>query len=204
LILVNVRGRGHETIANKTGCTTMQWLNSQDRYGAISQATHWLTVALVLLAWFLGQFGDAFPRGPSRDMALFVHISAGLAILALLIVRLAWRLASAPPTAEPTPCGHWAGRASALAHAVLYLLLAAVPIVGIVVQFARGNPLPIFGLFEIASPWPADRALSRSIREIHEFAANALLIVAGLHAVAALGHHWILRDRTLQRMLPGA
>jgi len=70
------------------------------------------------------------------------------------------------------------------------------------VQFARGNALPVFGLFEIASPWASNRAFARSVKEVHEVLANALVILAILYAVAALVHHWIFRDRTLARMLP--
>jgi cytochrome b561 len=60
----------------------------------------------------------------------------------------------------------WIDLGAKLAHVGLYLLLLAVPLVGIAVQFARGNPLPVFGLLDIASPWPADRAFARSLKEI--------------------------------------
>jgi cytochrome b561 len=73
-----------------------------------------------------------------------------------------------------------------------------------VLQFARGGAVPVFGLFDIASPWPADRAFSRSVREIHELLADGVMILAGLHAAAAPAHHWLFRDRTLLRMLPSA
>jgi cytochrome b561 len=75
---------------------------------------------------------------------------------------------------------------------------------GITLQFARGDALPLFGLLEIASPWSADCALTRSLKGIHEVLANALMIIAGLHAAAALAHHYIFRDRTLLRMLPSS
>jgi len=78
-----------------------------------------------------------------------------------------------------------------------------VPIAGITVEFARGQPLPVFGLFEIASPWVRDREFARSVREVHELLANAILAVAALHAAAALVHHYVLKDATLLRMLPG-
>jgi cytochrome b561 len=85
----------------------------------------------------------------------------------------------------------------------LYALLLAVPIVGIVAQLKRGNALPIFGVWHLASPWPADRAAAHSAIEVHEVLANALLIFAALHASAALIHHYVFGDRTLVRMLPG-
>lgn len=84
------------------------------------------------------------------------------------------------------------------------MLLAAVVLAGIIAQFADGDALPVFGLFNIASPWAKDHRLAKTVQEVHEVLANALVIVAGLHTAAALAHHWLLRDRTLTRMLPGA
>ena len=160
-------------------------------------------MVLVALAWALGEFGDALPKGAARAAGLFVHNSAGLAILAVLVVRLLWRIGDPPPPPEPTVFGAWLDRAGRLAHYALYALLIAAPIAGIVLQFARGDALPLFGLSEIPSPWPADRAFARSVKGVHEVLANGLVILAGVHAAAALVHHWVFRDRTLVRMLPG-
>ncbi len=181
----------------------MQLRNSPARYGLVPLGLHWLVAALVIVAWILGTFGDVLPRGPARAAGLFVHMSAGLAVIAFVAVRLLWRAGDPPPPPETTPLGRWAEQAGALAHYALYGLLIAVPLLGIVEQFARGNALPVFGLWQIASPWPADRAFARSIKEVHEVLAHTLVILAGLHAAAALMHHWIFRDRTLIRMLPG-
>jgi len=114
-----------------------------------------------------------------------------------------WRVVDPPPPPAPTVFGTWGDRASRLAHYALYALLVAVPAVGIAVQFARGQPLPLFGFTEIASPWIANRPVARSMKEVHEVLANALVMLAALHAAAALIHHWVLHDRTLARMLPG-
>ncbi len=176
--------------------------NSSKGYGAIPQAIHWLTVILVAVAWALGLFGDVLPKGTPRAVGLFVHISAGLAVMALLVFRLAWNLANRPPGAEPTGLGVWVDRLGQGAHYLLYGLLIAVPIAGIVLQFARGDALSIFGIAEIASPWVRDRAFAGSVKEVHEILAHTLMMVAGFHAAAALFHHWVLRDRTLAKMLP--
>lgn len=178
----------------------MQIFNTPQRYGAVAQLLHWSTAVFVVLAWVLGQMVDDLPK----DVGLFSHISAGLAVLAVVLVRLMWRLVDAPPNAETTPFGVWLDRAGRVAHLALYALLIVVPIVGIVTQFGRGQALPLFGLAEIASPWPADRAFARSVKEVHETLSNLLIIIAAVHAGAALAHHWLLRDRTLTRMLPGA
>ena len=180
----------------------MQLRNSPERYGAISKALHWTIAILVIVAWVLGTI--ELPRGTARAAAQFIHVSAGLAILALLVVRFMWRLTDPPPPLEITPFGRWADRAGRFAHWLLYVLLAAVIFAGITAQFADGDALPVFGLFEIASPWAKDHQFAEAVEEIHEVLANALIIVAALHTVAALAHHWLLHDRTLARMLPGA
>ena len=187
----------------------MQLLNSSTRYGLIAQSLHWIVVVLVVLTWLLGIFGDAFPRGPARDTGLYIHISAGLVVIALTALRLLWRLVDRSPPPEETEYGAWAFGAwtelgAKMAHLALYILLIAVPVVGIAVQFARGDALSIFGLFDIASPWRADRAFAGSLKEIHEVLAHGMMAVAGLHAAAALVHHWVFGDRTLARMLPGS
>jgi cytochrome b561 len=80
----------------------------------------------------------------------------------------------------------------------------AIPVLGIITQFARGYPLPVFGLLDIPSPWIGDRAFVHSMKELHEAFATGLMLLIGLHAGAALVHHYVLHDRTLLRMLPGA
>ena len=185
----------------------MQSIQPIARYGTVPRSLHSLTVILVIVAWTLGTFGDDLPKGAARETGLFIHISAGLVILMALITRLVWRVIEPPPPPEPNEFGRWLGAfadpAARVAHYTLYALLISVPIVGIVAQFARGNALPLFGVAEIASPWLRDRAFAHNVTEIHEILANALVIVAGLHAAAALVHHFVFRDNTLIRMLPG-
>jgi cytochrome b561 len=180
----------------------MRVRNSSQGYGAIAMALHWVVVVLVLGAWLIGQFGDELPRGAPGEIGLFVHMSLGLAVIAFAIARLFWRLSDPPPAPEQSPLGSWGEWASKVVHYLIYVALIAVPIAGIVVQFARGHTLPIFGLFEIASPWPADRAFAHDVKEVHEVLANGMLALIGIHAAAALVHHYIFRDRTLLRMLP--
>jgi cytochrome b561 len=181
----------------------MQLGNTETRYGALSQAMHWATVICVGAGWLLGQFMDDFPKGIARDSALATHIALGEFVLVLLAVRLFWRQFDRPPALVSTRFGRAGQIAATIGHYALYALLLAVPIVGIVAQFKRRNALPIFGVWHLASPWPADRAAAHSVTEVHELLANALLVFAGLHACAALIHHHMFRDRTLVRMLPG-
>jgi cytochrome b561 len=181
----------------------MQLANSDARYGVISQAIHWLTAIFIIVGWFLGQFGDIFPRGPVRNASLVVHMTLGECVIALLVLRLVWRWFNPPPPAEKTAFGRPLELAAKASHALLYALLVAVPVLGILVQLQRGHSLPVFALWHISSPWPADRAIARVLLGIHQLLAYTLLGLAFIHASAALTHHWVWRDRTLVRMLPG-
>jgi len=180
----------------------MQLFNSPMRYGLIAQCLHWAAVALLVLAWTLGVLGDEFPEGASRALALYV-------VIALTVLRLLWRLGDPSPPAERTNFGEWLfadwiGLGAKLAHFALYVLLVTVPVVGIILQFARGDSLSILGFVDVASPWVRDKAFAEGVKEVHEVLAHCLLAMAGLHAIAALIHHWVFGDRTLVRMLPGS
>lgn len=180
----------------------MQLTNSPTRYGAILQILHWLTAVFVITAWVIGQLHDSLPKGAARNSAMFVHISFGLSVLVFLFARLAWRLYSPSPPPEPTRFGKPLEWASKIVTAAIYLLMLLIPIAGIVVVFSHGRPLSIYGLWSIPSPWALDRTFAHAMEERHEFLANLLMILVVLHAAAALVHHYVLRDRTLTRMLP--
>jgi cytochrome b561 len=163
----------------------MQLTNSPTRYGTIPQIVHWLTVLFIVIGWLLGWFMDDFPKS-AHAAVLLVHMTLGQCVIALLIFRLAWRFANPPPPPEKTRFGRLQERAATFSHFVLYALLLAVPFAGIVVQLKRGDALPIFSIWQFTSPWPVDRATARSILRIHEYLANALVTLAGIHAAAAL------------------
>jgi len=175
--------------------------NQANDYGAPAKALHWLGALCVVLAWLLGTFIDDLPKA-WEPKVIFTHMSLGLTVLALLVLRLGWRVARpVPPLA--TRLGPWVDFLAVAMQWLLLALMIAVPITGIVLELARGQPLPLFGLAEIASPWPRDRAFAGSVKEVHETVANALLLLATLHAAAALFHHFMLKDRVLVRMLAG-
>ncbi len=181
----------------------MQLANTTARYGAVPQILHWLTAIFVICGFFLGQFGDDLPKGNARDTGLFIHMTLGQCVVVLLMARLAWRIANPPPPPEPTPLGRLLVRTAKLSHFTLYALLLLVPFLGAIVQLKRGHALPVLGFWEFQSPWPADRSIAKTIRGFHGLLADALLILAGVHAGAALLHHYVWRDPTLRRMLPG-
>jgi cytochrome b561 len=177
-------------------------LNTQLRYGAVAQTLHWATAILVVSAWVLGQVGENLGGDGPRAPGLIAHVMVGLAVLLVLAVRLGWRLVDAPPLAEPTRLGAFIDRVARWAHYALLVLLFVAPAGGIAYQLARGEPLYLFGFYEVASPGALPRATSRAIKEMHEVFANLLMILALAHGAAALFHHWVLRDNVLRRMWP--
>lgn len=182
----------------------MQWRNSQHGYGPAAQVAHWLSVLLVGIAWVLGTIGEDLPRGSARHLGEIIHVYAGELIAILLIVRVCWRLIDPPPPPEPTPLGRVGDLASKIVHFALYALLAAVVALGVMTQFADGDALSLLGMFDIVSPWTKDKTFAHDMKEVHETLANGLIILAVIHAGAALVHHFVFGDRTLRRMLPGS
>lgn len=176
--------------------------STASRYSPPAQFFHWLTVVCVAAAWTLGVFGDELPRGSIRHLGEFIHIFFGELVVLLLLLRLAWRFTTPAPPLEPTRLGAPAALATKLGHLAIYALLLAAPVVGLVTLFHGGDPLSLFGVAEIPSPWPKNRELKHYAKEIHEFLAHLLVLLAALHAAAALAHHYVLKDRTLKRMLP--
>jgi cytochrome b561 len=176
-------------------------MTEDKNYGALAKTFHWLAALCVVLAWLLGTFIDDLPKS-WEPRVLFTHMTLGLTILAVLVLRVGWRFAHPAPVLE-TRLGPTIEQVARALQWLLYALMLAVPATGIVLAFARGQSVPLFGLAEIPSPWARDRAFARSVKEVHEMVANTLLILAALHAAAALLHHYVLKDRTLLRMLPG-
>jgi cytochrome b561 len=172
------------------------------RYSPPAQIFHWLTVLFIAAAWTLGVIGDDLPRGPLRHTGELIHILSGEVVVLLLLLRLVWRFVTPAPPLEQTRFGALAALATKLGHLAIYALLFAAPVVGLVTLFHGGEPLPLFGIAEIPSPWPRNRELKHYSQEIHELLAHVLLLLAVLHAAAALAHHYVLKDRTLKRMLP--
>jgi cytochrome b561 len=180
----------------------MRLTNTDARYGILSQTVHWLTAVIVTVGWLIGQFADfPSPRSPP-DFWLLTHITLGQCVIVLLVFRLVWRFVDPPPPYEKTPFGRVLEWAARLSHFTLYALLLAVPTLGVIAEIKRAGILPVFGFWQLQSPWSVDRATGRTILDLHGTLADALVILAGIHAAAAIVHHWVWRDRTLVRMLP--
>jgi cytochrome b561 len=180
----------------------MQWRNSAERFGVTAQTLHWLTAVCMLAAWLGGTFDDAFGRGgETQAQILALHWSFGLLVLAFACARAAWRAVDRPPAAVAGVAA-WEHHGATLGHMLLYAVMLGLPVTGLFTAFAQDRVLSVFGLFVIPPLIGADRALARSIKDIHSLLGNVMLVLVGLHVLAALRHHFILRNPVLRRMLP--
>lgn len=182
----------------------MNWKNTTDRYSSPSVAMHWLMLLLLVAVYACIELRGMYPRGSDLREALKTwHFMLGLGVFALVFVRLALRLAAgAAPSIRPA-LPPWQARLAALMHLALYAFLLAMPLLGWLTLSASGKPVPFFGL-QLPPLLGADKALAGSLKEIHETIGTIGYYLVGLHAAAALFHHYWTRDNTLLRMLPGS
>lgn len=179
----------------------MHLKNPPDRWGAISQLLHWTTVVLIVAMAWIGLRMGGMPNGPDKIATYALHKSIGLTILALVIVRICWRLyAGAPAPVAGTP--RWQHAIASLTHLGIYALLLAMPISGWVVNSSAGFPLQWFGLFNLPAIAGRDQALHEQAANMHEWLFWAMVVLVVAHAGAAFYHHLFQRDATLARMLP--
>ena len=184
----------------KTMNTPTSSLQSPSSYDRRTIAFHWMSAFLVLALWLLGQTIDWFPRGTPRVTARSLHIVVGALLVVVVGLRLVWRFRGGTRLL-PAESG-WVGRAASGVHHVLYLVLIATLVVGMASAWVRGDNL--FGLVHIPAFDPGNKALRHEVVEWHETLANGLLVLAAVHAVAALWHHFIRKDGVLRRMVPSS
>ena len=154
-------------------------MTTQRGYSGLQIALHWLIALLILAAWLSGEGAEAAMQVIEKGgTATFVpHVALGLAILALVALRLVVRASRGVPAAPGVP-GSLAVRAAEWGHRLLYLLMLAVPLGGISIWF-----------------------LGMDNGDIHGFFANVLVVFAVGHALMALYHQFILKDGLLRRMV---
>lgn len=171
-------------------------------YRSGSIGLHWLMLALLAAVYALIELRGLFPKGSDpREAMKALHFMLGLAVLALALLRAALRFGSPTPPIKPEPSG-WQKLSAAAMHAALYVLMIGLPLVGWLLLSAAGKPIPFFGA-ELPALIGPDKALAGRLKELHEAVATAGYGLIGLHAAAALFHHYLMRDNTLRRMLPG-
>lgn len=162
------------------------------RYSKTMIIIHWLTAFLVLGSWLTAEGGREIVDNPP-----LLHFTLGLAVLALIVPRLILRLAGAAP--EANGGSSWLATAAKTGHGLLYLLMVGLPITGWYAASLMGVPVSFLGI-ELPALTAAVQGRPGLIADLHENAGTFILILAGLHALMAIWHQFVLRDGTLQRM----
>lgn len=176
--------------------------NSTDRYNVLSITLHWVMVLLLIAVYTFINLADVFPKGSdARNLMKTWHFMLGLSVLALVLVRIVVNLLNTAPRIVPNP-PVWQTKLAKAMHFALYALMLGLPIAGWLMLSASGKPIPFFGL-QLPSLLTENKNLADNIKELHEAGGTIGYFLIGLHALAGLYHHYVVKDNTMLRMLPG-
>jgi cytochrome b561 len=171
------------------------------RYGAVAQAFHWLTAILVLAAYIYGPGGsEERVYSAARDFDRQLHETLGMSVFALVVMRVLWRMFDTHP--NPPQVARWMGIAAKAVQWGLYALLFALPLTAITGAWLEGHPLTLLGGVKVEPLLALSHDLGAKIATLHTWLGNAILWLAGFHALASLYHHFVLKDHVLTSMLP--
>jgi cytochrome b561 len=176
------------------------------RYSGVAMALHWLIALLAIGNLAGGHLAERLDAAGASGAAIAatlirLHMASGITILALMLVRIAWRLRH-PPPALPAWMTPLERHAAALVHMGFYLLLLLLPLSGWAMQSTRHVPeaVPWFGLFNLP-PLPLPQHLSVLFRESHDLLGWVAVVLLAIHVGAVIKHRWFDRDDLLARML---
>ncbi|MCC6610392.1 MAG: cytochrome b [Burkholderiales bacterium] len=173
----------------------------RNRYHPLSIAAHWLTLALLIAVYAVIELRDIFPKGSDPHEAMKTwHFMLGLTVWGLVFVRLLLRGLFRAPPIDPMPPAWQRALANAM-YVTLYAFLIVMPLLGWLTLSAKGKPAPFFG-FHLPSLLAPNKPLAGNLEDIHKIVGTIGYYLIGLHALAALFHHYVMRDDTLRRMLP--
>jgi cytochrome b561 len=176
--------------------------NTAEAYGSVAKFLHWAIVVLIVTQWFLVENAEkAGEDTPERAALMGWHVSCGLLVLLLALVRMGWKAYNA---GQPALLGDvvWQRKAAAAGHGILYLLILLQPITGWLVVSTAGRQPGFFGWFEFPALTAENHDLHETLETVHETLFKTIVVVAVVHVAAALYHHFMLKDDTLRRMLP--
>lgn len=175
-------------------------LNPPQRYSLAQIVLHWATFVLIIAVYATILIREEIPKGePLRDALRDWHRQLALLAFALVWLRLALRAMLPSPVIQPPP-PHWQRRAASAAHIALYAFLIVMPLLGLLMTNAAGRTVTVFG-FALPHLIGESKTVADVLKEAHEIIGNAGYALIGLHAAAALYHHWVRRDTTLRHML---
>ncbi|WP_435105357.1 cytochrome b [Arhodomonas sp. AD133] len=175
----------------------MQLRDTNEHYGSVTRWLHWVTAALIAIMLALGWGGELVSEA-GEQWLMPVHIGLGIAVLALGVVRVLWRVANT--RRSPRDTGLF-GRVATLVQWTLIALLVLIPLSGWLVVSASGHAPSFFGLFALPPLVGESEGFHELGEEVHEILPWVLVTVLALHVLGALKHHFVDADTTLRRML---
>lgn len=177
----------------------MQLRNTKEQFGLISKTLHWLIALCVIVLLMVGVSFNFLPRD-SIGTLIFIHKSAGITVLGLMLIRLMWQLINPYPE-FPHTMPFIEKILARFVHGLLYVAVIAMPITGIVMSLAAGYTAPFWGLFSIHLPFITENgALKVLMVEWHKYLAWTIFALLMIHTVATLKHHYINKDGILRRI----
>jgi cytochrome b561 len=177
--------------------------STEQGWGALVRAFHWLIAALIITQGVIGLSMVQMGLTPAKVRVFALHKSIGITILALVLLRIAWRLSERRP-ADPAAMPRWQTGAARAMHLALYVLILAIPLSGWWFNSASNAPLVWFGWFDLPSlTGGLDRVWKPRALLLHQALFWILVALLVLHVGAALWHHFRQRDDVLRRMAFG-
>lgn len=179
----------------------MMFRNTQLRYGAVSKSLHWLVALLILgLAWLGWYMVDLDYYNRWYYDALNSHKALGMLALILALGKLLWSLYSRPPDLSQA-LRDWERILARFTHLTLFAMMMLIPVTGYLISTSEGDPVSVFGWLEVPAVAPQGDTLRDAAIELHYYFAYGTVILAGLHALAAIKHQLVDRDGTLTKMV---
>jgi cytochrome b561 len=177
--------------------------NTTNTYGIVAKGFHWVLFLMLGFSIVAGNFLASMPKGPEKLQAAGMHKSFGLIILALILARFVWRLINETPK-EPDGTSAMQALLATAMHWLLYALMFAQPLSGILMSQAFGYPASLFGIVDFPVLIEKNIAIAKLLREAHGYIWIALVAAVIGHAGAAIYHHFIAQDDVLNRMTFGS
>ena len=176
--------------------------NTKYTFGSATKFFHWIIGLLIIGMLAMGLIMTRLSDQVLRRELYNIHKSLGLTILGLIILRILWRAINRAPK-YPDSIPLWEQKVAHLAHALLYILMIAMPLSGWIMSTASGHPISFWGLFQFGLPGiEANRNVTKLFNQIHEYIGYTLIVVIVIHVLSALKHHFLGKNKVLRRMLP--
>jgi cytochrome b561 len=172
-------------------------------YTPLAKSLHWLMALMIFGLLALGFYMSDLPLSPDKLQLYSWHKWAGVTVFVLVWIRLAWRITHRPP-ALPQGMSPLMQMGAHAGHLLLYVLMIAIPLSGWLMSSAKGFQTVWFGVLPIPDLIGKDKELGKTLAELHEALNIGLLLLIIGHALAAFFHHFVHKDDTLRRMLPGS